>query len=299
MTGYQQKKIAVINDLTGYGKCALTISIPVLSSMGIACCPVPTSVFSNHTGYSSYQCRDLTENLPAYIKQWKSLDLCFDGILSGYLGSEAQMDMVADFIRTFKTRSTVVIIDPVMADHGKLYSAYTPKMCQKMKELICYADILTPNLTEACFLTGTPYKESWEQTELAELAKKLTSFGPSRIVITGIEENSQIANFCYEKGNGGDMIRTAKAGSGHHGTGDIFSSMLAGLAVKGSHKPGLKKNLTKETLSSSEGLTELLSSVRQAADFIQACLEHTLRLGVKEPEGLIFEDLLYLLHEKE
>lgn len=274
MTSNKQKNIAAINDLAGYGKCALTISIPVISSMGIACCPVPTSIFSNHTGYPAVFCKDLTADMTDYIRQWEQLHFRFDGILCGYLASEKQIDIVAKFIKTFKTQSTIAVIDPVMGDHGKLYSAYTPSMCKKMKELIQHADILTPNLTEACILTDTPYQETWETSELMTLIQKLASMGPEKIVITGIEQQKNILNLCFEKKKQPVFISSPRIGTGRHGTGDIFSSIVAASAVK---------------------QTEFTDSVQKAADFIQKCLKHTMEADITEPEGILFEDLLYLL----
>ena len=195
-SNFTQKKIAIINDLAGYGKCALTVSIPIISSMGVASCPIPTSVFSNHTGYPSFYFKDLTSEMLPYMEQWKKLNFSFDGIISGYLGSEHQMDIVAGFIKDFKKENTIVVIDPIMGDHGKTYSAYTVNMCNRMKELIQYADVLTPNITEACILTDTPYKNSWHRKEIVEIAEKLSDVGPSKVVITGIGQKTYITNLC-------------------------------------------------------------------------------------------------------
>lgn len=273
---YSQKKIAIINDLAGYGKCALTISIPVISSMKAACCPIPTSIFSNHTGFPNFHFRDLTDDMVPYIENWKKLNISFDGIISGYLGSEYQIDIVAGFIRDFKKDNTCVVIDPIMGDHGKTYSAYTPAMCNKMKELVKYADILTPNVTEACILTDTPYKNSWQRKEIIEIAEKLCTMGPSKAVITGIGQKTYITNLCYVKDEEPVFISTHKIGTGRHGTGDIFSSMIAADAVKG---------------------VDFRVSVRKAALFIKKCIQHSIELGVPEPEGVVFEDLLYLLNK--
>ena len=262
---YTQKKIAIINDLAGYGKCALTVSIPIISSMRVAACPIPTSVFSNHTGYPSFYFKDLTDDMIPYMEQWKKLNFSFDGIISGYLGSKEQIDIVADFIRDFKKEHTCVIIDPIMGDHGKTYSAYTPEMCSKMKELVKYADVLTPNITEACILTDTPYKKSWQRKEIIEIAKKLSSAGPSKVVITGISQKTYITNLCFVRDEEPVFISTHRIGTGRHGTGDIFTSMIAADAVIG---------------------VEFKESVRKAALFIKKCIQHSIDLGVPEPEGV-------------
>ncbi len=273
---YTQKKIAIINDLAGYGKCALTVSIPIISSMRVACCPIPTSIFSNHTGYPGFHFRDLTEDMKPYMEQWRKLNFSFDGIISGYLGSEYQIDIVADFIKEFKKENTCVVIDPIMGDHGKTYSAYTSNMCNKMKELIQYADVLTPNITEACILTDIPYKKSWRRKEIIEIATKLSSAGPSKVVITGIGQKTYITNLCYVKDQEPVFISTHKIGTGRHGTGDIFSSMVAADAVNG---------------------VDFSVSVKKAALFIKKCIQHSIDLNVPEPEGVLFEDLLYLLNK--
>lgn len=273
---YTQKKIAIINDLAGYGKCALTVSIPIISSMRVAACPIPTSVFSNHTGYPSFYFKDLTDDMIPYMEQWKKLNFSFDGIISGYLGSKEQIDIVADFIRDFKKEHTCVIIDPIMGDHGKTYSAYTPEMCSKMKELVKYADVLTPNITEACILTDTSYKNSWQRKEIIEIAQKLSSAGPSKVVITGISQKTYITNLCFVRDEEPVFISTHRIGTGRHGTGDIFTSMIAADAVNG---------------------VEFKESVRKAALFIKKCIQHSIDLGVPEPEGVVFEDLLYILNK--
>ena len=139
-----QKKIAAINDLTGYGRCALTVVLPVVSHMKLQCCPVPTSILSNHTGYPEYFFDDYTDRLPAFFSMWKSLDLTFDGIMSGFLGSREQIGMVQEFVRTFRRPETVVVIDPVMGDHGTIAGTYTEEMCVEMRKLVMLADIITP-----------------------------------------------------------------------------------------------------------------------------------------------------------
>ena len=158
-----QKKIAVINDLSGYGRCSLTVAIPVLSVMGHQCCPVPTAILSNHTEFPVYFFDDYTEKMTAYTDKWKELGLSFDAVATGFLGSEAQIEIVMDMIRKLESEETFVVVDPVMGDHGHAYETYTPEMCEQMKELVCMADIVLPNVTECCILTDTPYKkENWK-----------------------------------------------------------------------------------------------------------------------------------------
>ena len=143
-----QKKIALINDFTGFGRCSIAVELPVISMLRVQCCPVPTSVFSNHTGFESFYFDDYTDRMRRYVAEWKKLELKFNGICSGFLGSAEQISIVREFINEFNSEGTVVVVDPVMGDYGKIYSTYTDEMCRLMKELVALADIITPNLTE-------------------------------------------------------------------------------------------------------------------------------------------------------
>ena len=195
-----QKKIAVINDFTGFGRCSIAAALPVISAMKIQCCPLPTSIFSNHTGFESFFFEDYTTRMQKYADEWKKLGLTFRGISSGFLGSKEQIEIVIRFFQEFRTEDTIIIVDPVMGDYGKPYPTYTSQMCTEMKRLVTYADILTPNLTEACILTDTPYHEGhWRMKEIIALAEKLCAMGPAKVVITGIVQGDFIANYCYEK----------------------------------------------------------------------------------------------------
>ena len=187
----------MINDIAGYGRCSTTVSLPIINAMGVQVCPVPTSIFSNHTGFPSYQFLDLTENMKAYLAQWQSMRLSFDGIYCGFLGSVAQIKIVNDFLSSNIT--SVIIIDPVMGDNGRTYSTVTEEHCAKMKELLRHASIVTPNITEACLLSDTPYKDSgWTEEELLSIAEILHENGPDKIVITGIRKNDTFVNFIFE-----------------------------------------------------------------------------------------------------
>lgn len=270
-----QKKIAAINDLSGYGRCALTVAIPVISHMRIQCCPVPTSILSNHTGYSEYFFDDYSDRLPSYIAMWKKLNLHFDGIMSGFLGSKEQIGIVEDFIGQFAAEGTRVIVDPVMGDHGKIADTYTEEMCREMRRLVSLADIITPNLTEACRLTDTPYRESgWKEKELLAMAEKLSEMGPKQIVVTGIPQGQLIANFVYEKGTKPCMIRTYRAGDERCGTGDLFAAVVAADAVNG---------------------VPFRESVRKASVFVRKCMAKSIERGIDRKNGVCFEELLHTL----
>ncbi|RKJ51774.1 pyridoxamine kinase [bacterium 1XD42-54] len=270
-----QKKIAVINDFSGFGRCSIAVALPVISSMKIQCCPVPTSIFSNHTGFPSFYFEDYTDRMQAYIDEWKKLELQFSGISTGFLGSREQIQIVIRFLEEFGTKDNVIVVDPVMGDYGKTYATYTPEMCEEMKRLVSYADILTPNLTEACILTDTPYhEERWRMKEIASLAEKLSSMGPEKVVITGIVQGDFIANFCYERGREGKIRRTHKVGTQRSGTGDIFAAIVAADAVNG---------------------VEFQESVKKASRFIKRCIEKSIELGIPVTDGVCFEEVLHTL----
>ena len=270
----KQKKIAIINDMSGFGRCSIAVELPIISHMKIQCCPIPTSIFSNHTAYESFFFEDFTEQMIPYIEEWKKLNLKFEGICSGFLGSARQIEIVRNFFKYFKSQNTIVIVDPIMGDDGIPYATYTEEMCQQMKHLIPYADIITPNLTEACILTDTVYKKRWKLKELAELAKKLEAMGPNKIVITGIPQGSYVANYCYETDREPSIIKTHRVGTSRCGTGDIFSSIVAADAVNG---------------------VEFYTSVRKASLFIKKCILKSIEQDIPLTDGVCFEEILYKL----
>lgn len=269
-----QKKIAVINDLSGFGRCSIAVELPIISAMKIQCCFVPTAVFSNHTGFQSFFLEDFTDKMRSYMDEWRKLELHFQGICTGFLGSPQQIAIVTDFLKDFKEKDTIVIVDPVMGDYGKMYPTYSMETCLKMRELIPLADIITPNLTEACILTGIPYEEKWSRKKLLWLAKTLSAMGPEKVVITGIIQGEFIANYCYEKGAEPRIFRTIKAGTQRSGTGDIFASIIAADAVNG---------------------TAFEQSVRKAGRFIKKCILKSIEMGIPLTDGVCFEEFLHTL----
>ncbi len=267
-----QKKIAVINDFSGFGRCSIAVALPIISALKIQCCPLPTSIFSNHTGFESYFFEDYTDRMLPYMEEWKKLGLQFSGISTGFLGSKEQIQIVIKFFEEFAEKDTVIVVDPVMGDYGKPYPTYTPQMCQEMKRLVGYADILTPNLTEACILTDTPYHgDKWSMKEILKLADKLCAMGPEKIVITGIIQGEFIANYCYEKGTKGKIRRTHKVGTQRSGTGDIFAAIIAADAVN---------------------QVTFGDSVRKASLFIKKCIEKSMEMDLPLTDGVCFEELL-------
>ncbi|MBQ6856491.1 MAG: pyridoxamine kinase [Lachnospiraceae bacterium] len=273
MEKYRQKKIAVINDISGYGRCSLTVAIPILSAMGIQACPVPTAILSNHTEFPVYFFDDYTEKMRDYIQKWKELGLEFDGIASGFLGSAEQIEIVLEFVAAFRNEATHIFIDPVMGDHGRLYSTYTEEMCEEMKQLVSYADIVTPNVTEACFLTGTPYKATgWTRKELLNMAMMLQMMGAKSVVITGVREGSFYTNVVLEQGSQeASFVKVKSAGNQRPGTGDVFSSVLSGAVLGG-------KSLKEAT--------------EMAARFVRDCITKSDELEIPHSNGVCFEEIL-------
>ena len=271
-------RVACINDLSGYGRCSLTTAIAVLSVMGVQPCPVPTAVFSKHTGFPTYHFTDYTDAMPAYLENWS--DLVFDQVYSGFLGSMGQIAIVQQFIRTQKAKNPAcqILLDTVMGDHGSLYSTYTSEMCQAMRELIRFADVITPNITEACFLTGTPYHgEALHTDEAVALCKQLLTLGCQAVVLTGIVREDHIATMTYTA-NSLDCTICSLTKCRLSGTGDLFASVLSGAMAQGK---------------------TLADAVAQAAAFVSDATQYTLNLQTSEMEGICFEPILYRLHNKE
>lgn len=281
-------RLAMINDIAGFGRCSTTVSLPVISVMKVQVCPVPTSVLSNHLGFPLCHFDDYTSHMRDYIKVWKELGLTFDGLYCGFLGKEEQIDIVREFVEMF--RPPVFLLDPVMGDHGKAYSSITEAHIQKMKVLLPLADIITPNITEACLLTGTPWKEGeWTLPELSGLCERLAEIcqrvsvtsgedsngatAGASIVITGIRQGDSLVNFLWDDGVY-TTVATPIAGASRPGTGDIFASILAADAVRS------------ETL---------LSSVQKAANFVGLCIAGSEKAGTPVQEGVVFEKYLAAL----
>lgn len=274
------KKIAIINDISGYGRCSTSVILPIVSYLGIQGCALPTAIFSNHTGFPSFFCKDFTQYMTAYMAEWKKLDLQFDGILTGFLGSEKQIAIVEDFIRQFRNEHTKVIIDPVMGDNGKIYSTYTDKLCQKMRRLVAYADIVTPNLTEACILTNTPYKTyGWTHAELNQMVQKLHDMGAKQLVITGIlMGKDSVGNAVSEEGKMTIFQRQRVVEETRSGTGDVFAGIIGADAING---------------------VDFATSVKRASRFVRLSLIETLKSGeTARNTGIDFEMTLYKLKRK-
>lgn len=227
-------KCAIINDLSGYGRCSLTVAIPILAALGIQPCPIPTAVLSNHTDYDSFFIKDFTEYMPEYIGNWCKLKLEFDAIYTGFLGSAQQVEIIEGFIRRFKKADTLLYVDPVMGDNGKIYSTYNKSLCSEMKRLVEVADVISPNLTEACILSDMEYHDNAGDEYIYDIGERLADKGVSTVVITGIKRGKKISNFVLDKKkNERFFIESDFVGSTYCGTGDVFASLLCGYMIKG------------------------------------------------------------------
>ena len=270
-----QKRVALINDITGFGRCSVAIELPIVSALKIQACPLPTAILSVHTGFDNYFIDDYTDKMQAYIDSWNVNNLSFDGIATGFLGSEAQIDIVNNFIE--KNLSSFVMIDPVMGDHGRLYASYNKAMCVKMRELLKYADVVTPNLTEACELLGISYPTDGiiSDSKLATMAANIAaSTRGYKVVITGVtldtDDGSSITNFVFDNGNI-NLVTAHKLGSDRSGTGDAFFAVLAGSLINGE---------------------ELVNAARKAAQFVTRCIAYAEELKLPWNYGLPFEEFL-------
>lgn len=270
--------VAAIHDMSGFGRCSLTVAIPILSAMGVQCCPLPTAFLSTHTGgFEGFTFLDMTDEMPKVADHWASLGLTFQAIYSGFLGSARQIGIVEDFIRRFRRPDTVVVIDPVMGDYGRVYQTYTAAMCDGMARLAELADVITPNLTEAALLLGQPYDAlPAGEAGLRQITERLSLEGRRSVVLTGASlAPGQTGAVCYDARTGRtQVVQTAYIAHEFHGTGDVFASVLTGALVRGS---------------------ALADAAGQAAEFVRACAQRTAAENLPMREGVDFEPLLRLL----
>lgn len=271
-------RIAAIHDLSGFGRCSLTIALPILSALGAQCCPLPTAFLSTHTGgFAGFTFLDMTDEMPRAAAHWKSLGLDFQAIYSGFLGSERQIGIVEDFIRDFRQADTLVVVDPVMGDHGQVYQTYTPAMCSGMARLAEEADVITPNLTEAALLLGVPYETlPAGEDGCREIVERLSLNGRRSVALTGASTAPELTGaMCFDAKTGRtEAVQTRRVPREFHGTGDVFASVLTGALVKGASLP---------------------DAARQAVEFIRTCAERTAAQDLPMREGVDFEPLLGLL----
>ncbi len=230
------KRVFAIHDMSGIGKCSLTAAIPIISAAGAECNPIPTAVLSSHTGnISGYTFRDLTDDLYDYIAHWKKIGIRPDTIYSGYLGSVEQIEFVASVIRDFSDEKTLVIVDPAMADSGVLYTGFDVSFADKIKKLCSMADVITPNLTEACILTGIGYREVYDESYIASLIDALSLLTGRYVILTGVSDKAGMTGCCVYDSLNSDLryFSSEKCDGVYYGTGDVFSSVLTALMTNG------------------------------------------------------------------
>lgn len=271
-------RIAAIHDLSCFGRCSLTIALPVLSAMGCQCCPLPTALLSAHTGISGFTFLDTTDEMRRISAHWSQLSLHFQAIYTGFLGSAPQINLVEDFLRRFHAPDTLLVMDPVMGDHGTPYKTCTPALRQGLRELVAQADVITPNLTEAAILLDIPYHES-QTADASELVRALSLQGQRSVVLTGYAAApGQVGALCYDRDTRQvEAVQTDRVPQDFPGTGDLFASVLTGALTRGA---------------------PLLQAARTAVDFVGSCVARSVAEGAGEAEGVDFEPLLRQLTVK-
>lgn len=230
------KRIVTIQDISCFGKCSITVALPLISAMGVECAIIPTSVLSTHTGgFEGFTFRDLSEDIPKITEHWKKYNLKFDTIYTGYLGTTEQIDYVMDFAREFKKDNCLLFVDPAMGDNGRLYTGFDASFPSYMAKLCAMADIVVPNLTEASFMLGIEYKESYDEDHIRDVLRALCKMGAKKAILTGVS---------FKKDTQGAMLYDSETDKFYsyfennipmnfHGTGDTFASVFAGALTKG------------------------------------------------------------------
>ena len=280
------KKVAVINDLSGLGRCSLTAAISVLSAMGIQTCPLPTAILSSQTEYPSYYCYDFTDKMDYFRQEWKKLGTCFSGIYTGYIASVPQIEEIFHFLDTFQTPDTFLLVDPVMGDDGMTYDMYTSGLLTAMKELVARADVITPNITEFCLLTDMDYNTLQNSSLslhqliscLKDASHTLTAERTKKILITGIRFTTddgipKIGNLLLD-GSSHFLSAFPCCDGSYSGTGDLFASCITGGLARG---------------------TSLTEMIQTAGSFLEKALADSVKEQVPVNEGVNFEKYLYLL----
>ncbi|MBQ1440829.1 MAG: pyridoxamine kinase [Clostridia bacterium] len=272
------KRIAAVQDISCVGRCSLTVALPIISAMGVEACPLPTALLSSHTLFPDPTKYDLTDVLPEITGHWKKIGVTFDGIYTGYSGSVRQLDVISEFIREFRGDG-FVFIDPVMGDHGRLYSGFTAEYVAKMAQFCGMADIIVPNLTEACLMLGIDYiGEDYSEGDLKEILRGLTTLGAAKAVVTGVSlERGRLGAAAYDSGSGEYFLCMGDRVEGSfHGTGDIFASVCVGALAKGE---------------------ALRNAVEQAVRFTCECIKITAGDSRDSRYGVNFERVLHILTE--
>ncbi len=283
------KKIAVINDLSGFGRCSLTAAISVISAMGIQPCPLPTAILTAQTGYPSYYIDDYTEKMDIYRTEWQKMGQSFDGIYTGFVASEDQIDQIFRFIDTFKTPETFLLVDPIMGDDGIKYDMFTPRLLNEMRRLVEQADIITPNLTELCLLTDEDFHMLSEVSDyhmltekIVELAQPLCKENSQKLIVTGIhyenEKKDAMMGNLYITKDSFDMFSFPYIGGSYSGTGDLFASCISAGVARGDAIPDM---------------------IKLAGEFLKCAMKDSVENHVPRNDGTNYEKYLHMLMPKQ
>lgn len=274
------KRVVTVQDISCFGKCSLTVALPIISAMGVEAAVLPTAVLSTHTGgFKNFTFRDLSGDITGIFRHWKEENIDFDAFYTGYLGSFEQIDLMKEFIDA-KPNKTLVFVDPAMADNGKLYTGFTPEFARRMATLCAKADIIVPNLTEASFILGIDYAGSgYDKPYIEDVLRKLTAMGAKKAVLTGVgfkEDEIGFAMYDSEEDEFSYYFNKREAAS-FHGTGDIFSSVCVGALMRGK---------------------SLYDSLCIAADYVAECIRITMPDKENHWYGVKFEEAVPYLLEK-
>lgn len=266
------KRILAAHDISCFGKCSLTVALPIISACGIESTIMPTAVLSTHTGgFTGFTYRDLTEDIAPIMDHWQTLPIAFDGIYTGFLGSYEQIEIMKDMFKRFKNEDTLVLVDPVMADDGKLYSIFDANFPSKMRTLCESADIIIPNITEALLMLDRPYTEGpYTKEYIEDILKGLSEICANKIVLTGVYfDNAMLGGATYDVKTGAiEYILSEKIEGSYHGTGDVFGSALLSALINGFSLP---------------------DSTRIAVDFVVESIKRTKEEGTDRRFGVNFE----------
>ena len=265
------KRIASIQDFSCIGSCSQTIALPVLSAMGVECAALPTALLSAHTAFDGFVSLDLTPQLPAIMAHWRAMHLRFDAVYTGYLASAEQVGLVGALLDGMDERPALTLIDPVMGDNGALYAGFSDSFPQAMRALCGRADVLTPNVTEACLLTGTAYSPVQDAAQTRRLLERLLELGCRAAVLTGLRVDGDMAVAALQRDGTGTLVRTSNIPEVFHGTGDLFASTCAGALVQGA---------------------PLERAVRLAADYVALTLRRTVQAPDRRWYGVNFQETL-------
>jgi len=270
-------RIAAIHDLSGFGRSSLTVVIPILSTMGIQVVPLPTAILSTHTSeFTGYHYHDLTRELPKIIEHWKTLDIRFDAVYSGFLGSPEQVRMVTNFITSFRREDQIVVVDPVLGDDGTPYGPIGKDMIDRMGDLITHADIITPNITEAAFLLQRDFPTTLERNEIKDWIRQLADKGPSTVIITSVPASKKTTSVvAYNRPDGRFWeVQCSFVPAYYPGTGDIFTSVITGSILQGDSLP---------------------LALDRAVQFVSMAIRASFGHNIPKREGVLLERVLHNL----